>query len=71
MHDPPGSIRELAHRLNRNCSDVHSDVGLLADHRIIHFERIGSAKAPRIPHDEIKMDLTIRPRAGAEDAATP
>lgn len=69
MHDPPGSIRELARRLDRNYSDVHSDVALLADHRIVHFERLGSAKAPRIPYDEIKIDLTIRP--GAEDATAP
>jgi predicted transcriptional regulator len=71
MRDPPGSIRELARCLDRNYSDVHNDVELLADHRIIHFERTGSAKAPRIPYDEIKIDLTIRPGAGAEDAAAP
>jgi predicted transcriptional regulator len=68
MAAPPESIRDLADRLDRNYSDVHGDVELLADHHIVYFVRDGSAKRPLIPYDEIKFDLTIR---GDAEPASP
>lgn len=60
MSAPPESIRELADRLHRNYSDVHSDVELLADHHVIHFERNGRAKRPVIPYETIEFDVSVR-----------
>lgn len=60
MSDSPESIRELADRLERNYSDVHSDVELLADHHVIHFERNGRAKRPVIPYETIEFDVSVR-----------
>lgn len=60
MTDPPGSIRELADRLGRNYSDVHSDVELLADHHVVYFERDGRSKRPVIPYRTVEFDVTVR-----------
>lgn len=60
MTDPPGSIRDLADRLGRNYSDVHSDVELLADHHVVYFERNGRAKRPVIPYETVVFDVSIR-----------
>lgn len=64
MSDPPESISELADRLERNYSDVHSDVELLADHHVIHFERNGRAKRPVIPYETIEFDVSVRADSG-------
>ena len=60
MTDPPESIRDLADRLERNYSDVHSDVELLAEHHIVYFEKAGRAKRPVIPYESVEFDVTVR-----------
>lgn len=64
MSNPPESIRELADRLGRNYSDVHSDVELLAEHHVVHFERNGRARRPVIPYKRIEFDVTVRADSG-------
>ena len=60
MTDPPGSISELAERLGRNYSDVHSDVQLLAEHHVVHFESRGRSKRPVIPYESVEFDVAVR-----------
>lgn len=59
MNDAPASITELAERLGRNYADVHADVELLAEHRIVYFDTQGRAKQPVIPYRTIEFDVTI------------
>jgi predicted transcriptional regulator len=68
MANPPESISALADRLGRNYSDVHSDVMLLADHHIVHFDSEGRAKRPVIPYETVEFDVTIR---GDAEPASP
>jgi predicted transcriptional regulator len=46
MENTPDSIRTLADRLDR---DIHDDLHLLADYKIIRFEEDGRAKSPTSP----------------------
>lgn len=64
MEDPPESIRALADRLDRNVSDVHEDVTMLADHDIIHLETVGRAKRPTVPYGEIRIEVRLSPPEG-------
>ena len=65
MTDPPESIRDLADRLDRNYSDIHSDLDLLAEHHIVYFETAGRAKRPVIPYETVEFDVAIRADAQA------
>lgn len=55
-------------RLNRNHSDLLSDVELLVDHHIVYFVREGRAKRAVIPYEDVRIDLRIR---GDTDPASP
>ena len=57
--DTPESISALADRLNRNYADVHSDIGVLADHHIVYFETDGQSKRPVIPYDRVRVDIEV------------
>jgi predicted transcriptional regulator len=59
MADPPASLRQLAARLDRSPSEVHSDVHLLADYDIIEVETVGRAKRPSVPYDSIEIEVTL------------
>jgi predicted transcriptional regulator len=67
MAEPPASISDLAERLERNYADVHADVELLAEHRIVYFETVGRSRRPVIPYETVEFDVTIRP-GQSEDA---
>jgi predicted transcriptional regulator len=49
MDAPAESIRALADRLDRDVRQVHDDVQLLSEYRIVHFEERGGAKRPFVP----------------------
>jgi len=59
MTDTPESISALADRLDRNYADVHSDIGVLADHHIVYFETDGQSKRPVIPYDRVRVDIEV------------
>ena len=69
MTTPPDSINDLADRLGRNYSDVHSDVTVLADHDIVYFDTDGRAKQPVIPYERVRIDIEVVGDAGSERAA--
>lgn len=64
MTDTPESIRGLADRLDRNVSDVHEDVQLLAEYDIIQLESAGRAKRPVVPYGEIVIEVRLSPPEG-------
>lgn len=64
----PDSISDLADRLDRNYSDVHGDVQVLADHHIVYFDTDGRAKRPVIPYDRVRVDIEVVGDSGAERA---
>jgi len=69
MTAPPDSISDLADRLGRNYSDVHSDVAVLADHDIVYFDTAGRAKRPVIPYECVRIDIEVVGDASGERAA--
>lgn len=72
MADPPDSIRGLADRLGRDVHDVHADLHLLADYRIVHFREAGRAKQPYVPYEtvRIEVELSSRDRRSEPSAST-
>ncbi|CCQ33080.1 hypothetical protein HLRTI_002998 [Halorhabdus tiamatea SARL4B] len=63
----PDSIRQLAERLGRDVKSVHTDLQVLADYDIVHFEQAGRAKRPFVPYDSIEISLEISTPAAADD----
>lgn len=57
MEHPPESIRALADHLDRDVHDVHTDLHVLADYDIIHFEEEGRAKKPYVPYDRVRIEV--------------
>lgn len=68
MTASPDSITDLADRLGRNYSDVHSDVQVLADHHIVYFDTDGRAKRPVIPYNRVRVDIEVVGDSGTERA---
>lgn len=59
MADPPESISALADRVDRATSDVHNDLQFLADERIVELERDGRRVRPRVPYENIHIEITL------------
>lgn len=59
MADAPASISALARQVDRNYPEVHADLEVLADYRVVAFEREGQARRPSIPYDRIEYSGTI------------
>jgi len=66
MEQRPESIRDLAGRLDRDVHDVHSDLHLLAEYEIVHFEENGRAKRPYVPYDTVRIEVEFGPSRGDE-----
>ncbi|WP_157512811.1 hypothetical protein [Halapricum sp. CBA1109] len=59
MNQDPDSISDLADQLDRNYSDIHADVEVLANHHIVYFETEGQRKRPVIPYERIRLDVEV------------
>lgn len=59
MNAPADSIRDLADRLDRDVRQVHDDVTLLGEYRIVHFEADGSAKRPVVPYETVRIEVEL------------
>lgn len=59
MEAPADSIRDLAARLDRDVRQVHDDVQLLSEYRIVHFRGEGSAKQPFVPYETIQIEVEL------------
>lgn len=69
MTERPDSIRQLAERLERDVKSIHSDLQVLAEYDIVHFEQDGRAKRPFVPYGSIEVSLEISPLSPSDDAA--
>jgi len=70
MAERPDSIRQLAERLERDVKSIHSDLQVLAEYDIVHFEQAGRAKRPFVPYNSIEVSLEISTPHSVDDAAS-
>ncbi|MDY7082420.1 MAG: transcriptional regulator [Halobacteria archaeon] len=63
MLEEPDSIRNLADIVDRGLREVHEDVQMLAEKGIVEFEEEGRAKKPRIPYDNIRIEVDLPRKA--------
>ena len=72
MDEPAESIRALSDRLDRDVRQVHDDLGILSEYRIVHFREEGGAKKPHVPYETVKIEveLTRSPGETAESTAS-
>lgn len=59
MEEPAESIRALAERLDWDVSQVHDDLQILSEYRIVHFRDEGSAKKPHVPYDTVTIEVEL------------
>lgn len=59
MDAPAESIRSLADRLDRDVRQVHDDLQLLNEYRIVHFEEEDGAKKPFVPYRTVKIEVEL------------
>ena len=64
MDAPAESIRDLADRLDRDVRQVHDDLQVLTEYRIVQFTEEGGAKQPYIPYDTISIEVELSKSIG-------
>ena len=64
MHAPAESIRDLADRLDRDVRQVHDDLQILTEYRIVHYREEGGAKQPHVPYDTVKIEVELSKSLG-------
>ncbi|GAA0271338.1 hypothetical protein GCM10009000_103940 [Halobacterium noricense] len=64
MEEPAESIRALTDRLDRDVRQVHDDLQILSEYRIVHFREAGSAKQPHVPYDTVKIEVELTTSVG-------
>ena len=70
MDEPAESIRALADRLDRDVRQVHDDLGILSEYRIVHFHEEGSAKKPHVPYETVKIEVELTRSPGETSEST-
>jgi predicted transcriptional regulator len=72
MDREPESIRGLADELDRDVHDVHDDLHLLAEYKIVHFEEDGRAKKPYVPYETVRLEVELGgPSADHSESSAP
>lgn len=59
LNDSAASIRALADRLDRDVRQVHDDLQLLSEYRIVHFTETEGAKQPFVPYESITIEVEL------------
>lgn len=67
MDAPAESIRALADRLDRDVRQVHDDLQILSEYRIVHFREEKGAKKPHIPYETIKIEVELSKSFGKDE----
>jgi predicted transcriptional regulator len=57
-------MRALTDRLDRDVRQVHDDLQLLNEYRIVHFRERGSAKQPHIPYETVTIEVELSKSLG-------
>ena len=64
MDAPAESMRDLADRLDRDVRQVHDDLQMLSEYRIVHFQEEGGAKKPFVPYDTVTIEVELSKSLG-------
>jgi predicted transcriptional regulator len=64
MDEPAESIRALAARLDRDVRQVHDDLQILSEYRIVHFREEGGAKKPHVPYETVTIEVELSKSLG-------
>lgn len=59
MDAPAESMRDLADRLDRDVRQVHDDLQLLSEYRIVHFREEDGAKKPHVPYETVTIEVEL------------
>ena len=72
MDSPAESIRDLAGRLDRDVRQIHDDLQILSEYRIVHFREEDGAKKPFVPYDTVRIEVEfgLPDGEGSESAAS-
>jgi predicted transcriptional regulator len=65
----PESIRDLAEKVDRGLREVHEDLELLEENKIVYFEKEGNRKKPVIPFKDIKVDYSLKDSLFRDESA--
>jgi predicted transcriptional regulator len=64
MDRPADSIRALADRLDRDVRQVHDDLEILTEYRIVHFQEEAGARKPYVPYDTVTIEVELSKSVG-------
>ena len=64
MDAPAESMRDLADRLDRDIRQVHDDLQLLGEYRIVHVREAGGAKKPFVPYETVTIEVELSKSLG-------
>lgn len=67
LEEPAESIRALAEGLDRDVRQVHDDVQVLGEYRIVHLREAGRAKQPFVPYETVTIEVEL---AASSDAGS-
>jgi len=59
MDAPAESMRALADRLDRDVRQIHDDLQILNEYRIVHFREEDGAKKPFVPYDTVTIEVEL------------
>lgn len=59
LEAPAESIRGLADCLDRDVRQVHDDVQLLGEYRIVHLRDRGGARQPFVPYETVTIEVEL------------
>lgn len=59
MDAPAASIRALADRLDRDVRQVHDDLDVLSEYRIVQLRPDGAAKRPFVPYETVRIEVEL------------
>ncbi|GAA0547673.1 transcriptional regulator [Halorubrum ejinorense] len=66
MDAPAESMRDLAERLDRDVRQVHDDLQILNEYRIVHFREEDGAKKPFVPYNTVSIEVELGLSGGEE-----
>lgn len=64
----PDSMRETARLVDRDIKNVSEDLRFLERVGVLSTEEHGRAKRPRVPYDDIEIDIPVRPNSDGRDS---
>jgi len=70
MTEPAASIRDLADRLDRDIRQVHDDVQLLNEYRIVHLQDENGAKKPSVPYETVRIEVELETSSDGTEGST-